>query len=75
MKNPFISDTDYEQSLYNYEMARSSFHSSRPTGKGRAQPFLCYHYFSDGRGGDRPRRGGKSQTVAAGFETPLRFSP
>lgn len=43
-----ISDTDYEQSLYNYEKAQKLVRKQPGfTGKGRTQPVLCHHYFSD----------------------------
>ncbi len=74
MKNPFISDTDYEQSLYNYEMARSSFHSSKPHWQ-RPERNLSYATITspiDGVVIDRAVEEG--QTVAAGFETPTLFT-
>lgn len=69
-----ISDTDYEQSLYNYEMARSSFHSSEAA-LAKAERNLSYATITspiDGVVIDRAVEEG--QTVAAGFETPTLFT-
>lgn len=42
-----ISDTDYEQYVYNYERAKSSFDASKACPcQSRAQPFVCHHHLS-----------------------------
>ena len=69
-----ISDADYEQSLYNYEMAKSSFHSSEAA-LAKAERNLSYATIAspiDGVVIDRAVEEG--QTVAAGFETPTLFT-
>ena len=69
-----ISDTDYEQSVYNYEMARSSFHGSEAS-LAKAERNLSYATIAspiDGVVIDRAVEEG--QTVAAGFETPTLFT-
>lgn len=69
-----ISDTDYEQSLYNYRMAESTFHSSEAA-LAKAQRNLSYATITspiDGVVIDRAVEEG--QTVAAGFETPTLFT-
>lgn len=69
-----VSDADYEQSVYNYEMARSSFHSSEAA-LAKAERNLSYATITspiDGVVIDRAVEEG--QTVAAGFETPTLFT-
>lgn len=68
-----ISDTDYELAVYNYEMAKSSFHSSEAA-LAKAECNLSYATITspiDGVVIDRAVEAG--QTVAAGFETPTLF--
>ncbi len=65
-----ISDAEYEQAEYNYEMAKSAFHSSEAE-LARAKRNLSYATITspiDGIVIDRSVEEG--QTVAAGFETP-----
>ena len=69
-----ISDTDYEQALYNYEKAKSQFDSSKAA-LAKAERNLSYATITspiDGVVIDRAVEGG--QTVAAGFETPTLFT-
>lgn len=69
-----ISDTDYEQSVYNYEMARSSFLGSEAS-LAKAERNLSYATITSPINGvviDRAVEEG--QTVAAGFETPTLFT-
>lgn len=69
-----ISDTEYEQSLYNYQMAMSSFHSSEAE-LAKAKRNLSYATITspiDGVVIDRAVEEG--QTVAASFETPTLFT-
>ena len=69
-----ISDSEYEQSEYNYEMAKSAFHSSEAA-LAKAERNLSYATISspiDGIVIDRAVEEG--QTVAAGFETPTLFT-
>ena len=69
-----ISDTEYEQSLYNYQMAKSSFHSSEAE-LAKAKRNLSYATITspiDGVVIDRAVEEG--QTVAASFETPTLFT-
>ncbi len=68
-----ISDTDYELAVYNYEMAKSSYHNSEAT-LAKAERNLSYATITspiDGVVIDRAVEAG--QTVAAGFETPTLF--
>lgn len=69
-----ISDTEYEQSLYNFRMAESSFHSSEAE-LAKAKRNLAYATITspiDGVVIDRAVEEG--QTVAASFETPTLFT-
>ena len=69
-----ISDTDYEQALYNYEKAKSQFDSSKAA-LAKAERNLSYATITspiDGVVIDRAVEEG--QTVAAGFETPPLFT-
>jgi efflux transporter, RND family, MFP subunit len=69
-----ISDTDYEQALYNYEKAKSQFDSSKAA-LAKAERNLSYATITspiDGVVIDRAVEEG--QTVAAGFETPTLFT-
>lgn len=69
-----ISDADFEQAEYNYEMAKSAFHSSEAA-LAKAERNLSYATIAspiDGIVIDRAVE--KGQTVAAGFETPTLFT-
>ncbi|MEL5894300.1 efflux RND transporter periplasmic adaptor subunit [Bacteroides sp. GD17] len=69
-----ISDTDYEQSVYNYEKARSSYESSQAA-LAKAERNLSYATITspiDGVVISRDVEAG--QTVASGFETPTLFT-
>lgn len=69
-----ISDSEYEQSEYNYAMAKSAFHSSEAA-LAKAQRNLSYATITSPINGiviDRSVEEG--QTVAAGFETPTLFT-
>ena len=73
-KKQLISDTDYEQALYNYEKAKSQFDSSKAA-LAKAERNLSYATITspiDGVVIDRAVEEG--QTVAAGFETPTLFT-
>ena len=69
-----IAATDYEQSVYNYEKARSSFDSSKAA-LAKAERNLSYATITspiDGVVISRDVEAG--QTVASGFETPTLFT-
>ena len=69
-----ISDTDYEQSLYNYQKAKSAFDSSKAS-LAKAERNLSYATITtpiDGVVISRDVEEG--QTVASGFETPTLFT-
>lgn len=69
-----ISDSEYEQALYDYKMAESALHNSEAT-LAKAQRNLSYATITspiDGVVIDRAVEEG--QTVAAGFETPTLFT-
>ena len=69
-----ISDTDYEQSLYNYQKAKSAFDSSKAS-LAKAERNLSYATITspiDGVVISRDVEAG--QTVASGFETPTLFT-
>ena len=69
-----ISDTDYEQSLYNYQKAKSAFDSSKAS-LAKAERNLSYATITspiDGVVISRDVAAG--QTVASGFETPTLFT-
>ena len=69
-----ISDTDYEQSLYNYQKAKSSYESSQAA-LAKAERNLSYATITspiDGVVISRDVEAG--QTVASGFETPTLFT-
>ncbi len=69
-----ISDTEYEQALYNYRMSESTFHTSEAA-LAKAERNLSYATITspiDGVVIDRAVEEG--QTVAAGFETPTLFN-
>lgn len=69
-----ISDTDYEQSLYNYQKAKSSYESSQAS-LAKAERNLSYATITspiDGVVISRDVEAG--QTVASGFETPTLFT-
>ena len=50
-----ISDTDYEQALYNYQKAKSAFDSSKASLAKAERNLICYDYFSDRRSCHQPR--------------------
>ena len=69
-----ISDTDYEQALYNYQKAKSAFESSQAS-LAKAERNLSYATITspiDGVVISRDVEAG--QTVASGFETPTLFT-
>lgn len=69
-----ISDTDYEQSVYNYEMAKSNYESTQAA-LAKAERNLSYATITspiDGVVISRDVEAG--QTVASGFETPTLFT-
>ncbi len=69
-----ISDTEYEQALYNYRMAESTFHTNEAA-LAKAERNLSYATITSPINGvviDRAVEEG--QTVAAGFETPTLFN-
>ena len=69
-----ISDTDYEQALYNYQKAKSAFDSSKAS-LAKAERTLSYATITspiDGVVISRDVEAG--QTVASGFETPTLFT-
>ena len=69
-----ISDTDYEQALYNYQKAMSAFDSSKAS-LAKAERNLSYATITspiDGVVISRDVEAG--QTVASGFETPTLFT-
>lgn len=69
-----ISDTDYEQAVYNYEKAKSTFESSK-AGLEKAQRNLSYATITSPIDGIVINRAvEEGQTVAAGFETPTLFT-
>lgn len=69
-----ISDTDYEQSVYNYEKAKSSFESSKAD-LAKAQRNLSYTVITSPIDGVVISRDvEEGQTVASGFETPTLFT-
>ena len=69
-----ISDTDYEQSLYNYEKAKSSFESSQAS-LAKAERNLSYATITSPIDGVVISRDvEEGQTVASGFETPTLFT-
>lgn len=69
-----ISDTDYEQSLYNYEKARSSYESSQAA-VAKAERNLSYTVITSPIDGVVISRDvEEGQTVASGFETPTLFT-
>lgn len=69
-----ISDTDYEQSVYNYEKAKSSFESSKAD-LAKAQRNLSYTIITSPIDGVVISRDvEEGQTVASGFETPTLFT-
>ena len=69
-----ISDTDYEQSLYNYQKAKSAFDSSKAS-LAKAERNLSYATITSPIDGVVISRGvEEGQTVASGFETPTLFT-
>ncbi|WP_300704091.1 efflux RND transporter periplasmic adaptor subunit [Bacteroides sp.] len=69
-----ISDTDYEQSQYNYDKARSTFESSQAS-LAKAERNLSYATITSPIDGVVISRDvEEGQTVASGFETPTLFT-
>ena len=69
-----ISDTDYEQSLYNYQKAKSAFDSSKAS-LAKAERNLSYATITSPIDGVVISRDvEEGQTVASGFETPTIFT-
>ena len=69
-----ISDTDYEQSLYNYQKAKSNFESSQAS-LAKAERNLSYATITSPIDGVVISRDvEEGQTVASGFETPTLFT-
>ena len=69
-----ISDTDYEQSLYNYQKAKSAFDSSKAS-LAKAERNLSYATITSPIDGVVISRDvEEGQTVASGFETPPLFT-
>ena len=69
-----ISDTDYEQSLYNYQKAKSAF-DSRKASLAKAERNLSYATITSPIDGVVISRDvEEGQTVASGFETPTLFT-
>ena len=69
-----ISDTDYEQSLYNYQKAKSAFDSSKAS-LAKAERNLSYATITSPIDGVVISRDvEEGQTVASGFETPTLFN-
>ena len=69
-----ISDTDYEQALYNYEKAKSAFDSSKAA-LAKAERNLSYATITSPIDGVVISRDvEEGQTVASGFETPTLFT-
>lgn len=69
-----ISDTDYEQAVYNYEKAKSSYESSQAS-LAKAERNLSYATITSPIDGVVINRAvEEGQTVASGFETPTLFT-
>ena len=69
-----ISDTDYEQSLYNYQKTKSAFDSSKAS-LAKAERNLSYATITSPIDGVVISRDvEEGQTVASGFETPTLFT-
>ena len=69
-----ISDTDYEQSLYNYQKAKSAFDSSKAS-LAKSERNLSYATIPSPIDGVVISRDvEEGQTVASGFETPTLFT-
>ena len=69
-----ISDTDYEQSVYNYVKAKSSYESSQAS-LAKAERNLSYATITSPIDGVVINRAvEEGQTVASGFETPTLFT-
>lgn len=69
-----ISDTEYEENLYNYQRAKSSLESSRAA-YNNAQRNLSYAIITSPINGVVTSRDvEEGQTVASGFETPTLFT-
>ncbi len=69
-----ISDVDYEQIVYNYEKAKSSFESSQAS-LAKAERNLSYATITSPIDGVVKRRSvEEGQTVASGFSTPTLFT-
>ncbi len=73
-KKSLISDTDYEQSQYNYQKAKSAFESSKAA-LAKAERNLSYATITSPINGVVISRSvEEGQTVASGFETPTLFT-
>ena len=69
-----ISDTEYEQNLYNYQRAKSSYEESK-AGLAKAERNLSYATITSPIDGVVTSRDvEEGQTVASGFETPTLFN-
>ena len=74
MKKGLISDKEYEENLYNYQRAKSSYESSRAA-YNKAQRNLSYAIITSPINGVVTSRDvEEGQTVASGFETPTLFT-
>lgn len=73
-KKQLIADTDYEQSLYNYKMAKSNYESSQAA-LAKAERNLSYATITSPIDGVVISKDvEEGQTVASGFETPTLFT-
>ena len=69
-----ISDTDYEQALYNYQKSKSAYDSSKAS-LAKAERNLSYATITSPINGVVTSRAvEEGQTVASGFETPTLFT-
>ena len=69
-KKQLISDTDYEESLYNYQRSRSSYEQSKAE-LAKAERNLSYATITSPIDGIVTSKDvEEGQTVASGFETP-----
>ena len=69
-----ISDTEYEENLYNYQRAKSSLESSRAAYNNAQRNLLYAIITSPINGVVTSRDVEEGQTVASGFETPTLFT-
>ncbi|CCY93438.1 efflux transporter RND family MFP subunit [Bacteroides sp. CAG:1076] len=73
-KKQLISDTDYEESLYNYQRARSTYEQSKAA-LAKAERNLSYATITSPIDGIVTSKDvEEGQTVASGFETPTLFT-